>query len=166
MTDDDLQREPERTSDGRHIIVGGRRWRAADPGIPENLRQELVSELMEARRSVRSSAANARRRVQDAKVALGERGAPWWEQPDANSVHERSAATIRALLRKRNGSTICPSDVARVIGGQSWRKRMYAVREAAAKLAQKGELVVTQKGKPVDIRSASGPVRIAFLKED
>lgn len=166
MTDDEQPREPERTPDGRHIVVDGRRWRATDPGIPENLRQELVSELMEARRGVRSRAADARRRVQDAKVALGERGAPWWEPPDDNAVHERSAATIRALLRRRNGATICPSDVARVVGGESWRRWMNAVREAAAGLARKGEVVITQKGKPIDIYSASGPVRIAFPKED
>ena len=65
--------EPERTPDGRYLVVDGRRWRATDPGIPETLRAELVAELMAARRI------QARARVQDAKVALGERGEPWWE---------------------------------------------------------------------------------------
>lgn len=31
-------------------MVDGRRWRATDPSIPEPLRQELVNELMAARR--------------------------------------------------------------------------------------------------------------------
>jgi uncharacterized protein len=81
--------EPERTPDGRYIIVNGRRWRASDPGLPEERRQELVDELMSARRAVAAakragdSAAEraARDRVHAAKVALGERGTPWWEEP-------------------------------------------------------------------------------------
>ena len=64
----------ERTADGRYLVVDGRRWRVGDPDIPEALRAELVAELMAARRT------RQRDRVQDAKVALGERGEPWWEQ--------------------------------------------------------------------------------------
>lgn len=81
--------EPERTPDGRYIVVNGRRWRASDPGLPEERRQELVDELMSARRAVgaatRADDAEAERaardRVHAAKVALGERGTPWWEEP-------------------------------------------------------------------------------------
>jgi uncharacterized protein len=80
---------PERTPDGRYIVVDGRRWRASDPGLPEERRQELVDELMAARRAVgaakRAGDAEAERaardRVHAAKVALGERGTPWWEEP-------------------------------------------------------------------------------------
>lgn len=74
--------EPERTPDGRFVVVAGRRWRASDPSIPDPLRAELVAELLAARREVRAAAgdpdriAAARRRVGDAKVALGERGEP------------------------------------------------------------------------------------------
>jgi hypothetical protein len=79
--------DPERTPDGRYIVVDGRRWRASDPRLPEERRQELVNELMEARRAVgaakRAGDAEAERaaraRVHAAKVALGERGKPWWE---------------------------------------------------------------------------------------
>lgn len=81
--------EPERTPDGRYIVVNGRRWRASDPGLPDARRQELVDELMSARRAVgtakRAGDADAERsardRVHAAKVALGERGTPWWEEP-------------------------------------------------------------------------------------
>ena len=80
---------PERTPDGRYIVVDGRRWRTTDPGIPEERRAELVKELMSARSAVgwakRRNDAEAekaaRARVHAAKVALGERGAPWWEEP-------------------------------------------------------------------------------------
>ncbi|WP_445148670.1 hypothetical protein [Baekduia sp. Peel2402] len=76
---------PERTPDGRHVVIDGRRWRATDPSIPEARRRELVSELMSARSQVghakrrgdAAAEAAARRRVHAAKVALGERGERW-----------------------------------------------------------------------------------------
>ena len=157
MTESD---EPERTADGHHIIVNGRRWRATDPTIPEKLRQELVDELMAARRAVKASESDARRRVHDAKTALGERGAPWWEESSDADFAERAAAAIRALTRKRDASSICPSDVARAIGGESWRSRMDEVRRVAGELVERDEVIVTQQGEPVQIAEARGPVRI------
>jgi uncharacterized protein YcaQ len=68
--------EPERTEDGRYIIVDGRKWRATDPLIPEERAAELRKELMAARRKQDRAA------VQAAKVKLGERGTPWWEQSE------------------------------------------------------------------------------------
>ena len=80
--------EPEKTPDGRYVIIDGRRWRATDPSLPEERRQELVNELMKARRDVGAAKragdaeaeAEARARVHAAKVALGERGPKWWEE--------------------------------------------------------------------------------------
>lgn len=79
---------PEKTPDGHYVIIDGRRWRATDPSIPEERRQELVKELMSARRAVgaakrendEKAEGDARDRVHAAKVALGERGEPWWER--------------------------------------------------------------------------------------
>ncbi|CAN5505763.1 hypothetical protein BH10ACT10_BH10ACT10_15390 [soil metagenome] len=78
---------PETTPDGRYLVIGGRRWRATDPAIPEERRDELTRVLMAWRREVRrvrgtSDEPGARTGVQAAKVALGERGEPWWEQSD------------------------------------------------------------------------------------
>lgn len=152
--------EPERTPDGHHFVIDGRRWRATDPSIPDSFRQELVDELMDARRAVKANETDARARVQDAKVALGERGHPWWEDSTGEGFDGRIASTIRALTRKRAGSSVCPSDVARTIGGESWRGRMDDVRRVSHALAAQGEIVVTQKGEPVRIDRARGPVRI------
>lgn len=151
---------PQQTADGHHVVIDGRKWRATDPSIPHAFRQELVDELMAARRAVKAQDSDARRRVQDAKTALGERGAPWWEDRDGDAFDERIAATIRALTRKRAESSICPSDVARTVGGATWRPLMPEVRRVAAELADREEIVVTQKGEPVSLREARGPVRI------
>jgi hypothetical protein len=45
--------------DERFLTIDGRRWRRSDPLIPESLRQQLVNELMFARRAV-AAARNAR----------------------------------------------------------------------------------------------------------
>ncbi|XVU29590.1 hypothetical protein ACQPZJ_21685 [Actinoplanes sp. CA-054009] len=74
------------TDDGRFLVINGRRWRATDPAIPEGEAAALRKALMAARRDVGKALragedpASARARVQIAKVALGERGTPWWEQ--------------------------------------------------------------------------------------
>lgn len=74
------------TPDGRYIVVRGRLWRRSDPRLSEDRRQSLVDALMDARRAVgaalRSDAAalpGARASVGAAKIALGERGAVWWD---------------------------------------------------------------------------------------
>ena len=78
----------ERTEDGRFVVIRGRRWRATDPAVPEEVAAVLRRELMSARRAVGvalragddEAERAARARVQRTKTALGERGTPWWEQ--------------------------------------------------------------------------------------
>jgi hypothetical protein len=77
----------EHTPDGRYVVVDGRRWRATDPDVPQERRDELQRALMAWRREVKrvrgtDDERRARDGVQAAKVALGERGTPWWEQSD------------------------------------------------------------------------------------
>lgn len=85
---------PPVTPDGRYFVVRGRLWRKADPALAEDVRTRLVAELMAARRAVRDALkaadkakeAQARRAVDAAKHALGERGPVWWTDgaPDYN----------------------------------------------------------------------------------
>ncbi len=82
------------TPDGRYFVVRGRLWRCANPALSEVERRHWTSALMQARRAkgVAMRAGNtagreqARQQVELAKVALGERGAPWWTDgaPDWN----------------------------------------------------------------------------------
>ncbi|MER7823071.1 hypothetical protein ABTX85_10965 [Streptomyces sp. NPDC096097] len=95
---------PPVTPDGHHVVIGGRRWRATDPAVPAGASARLRAHLMAARRAVAAArrlddaAAEraARDRVQTAKVALGERGVPWWEQ-NAEERRARWNDGLRAL---------------------------------------------------------------------
>ena len=77
-----------RTPDGRYVVIDGRRWRATNPNLPEDIRRTLVADLMKARRDVgaakrkgdETAEKEARERVHAAKVGLGERGPKWWEE--------------------------------------------------------------------------------------
>ena len=68
------------TPDGRYFVVRGRLWRTSNPSLDPAKREQLVRELMDARRR------RDRERVDAAKRALGERGPPWWDDgaPDYN----------------------------------------------------------------------------------
>lgn len=82
------------TPDGRYFVVRGRLWRRANPDLPVEKRDLLVRELMNSRRAVKAAmkSANseelviARKAVDTAKIALGERGPVWWADgsPDLN----------------------------------------------------------------------------------
>ena len=82
------------TPDGRYFVVNGRLWRTTNPALPEAERQQWVNALMKARRDVgtakrggdEAAEKDARARVHEAKVALGERGPVWWTDgaPDYN----------------------------------------------------------------------------------
>ena len=79
------------TPDGRYFVVRGRLWRKANPQLPDELRDLLVKQLMDARRALRGSRPEAERsaareQVDAAKRALGERGPVWWTDgaPDFN----------------------------------------------------------------------------------
>lgn len=127
----------ERTPDGRYIVVKGRRWRATDPSIPEPWRAELVAALMTGRRLVRTHGDAARAMVHDAKVALGERGDPWWE-PTVEGRRQRIAAAVRTLARARGAESFTVDDVARVVGAEDWRAHLDTVGEVVAELRGAG----------------------------
>jgi hypothetical protein len=101
-----MTREVERTDDGRYLVVDGRRWRTADPDLPDDVRARLLHHLGTARAAVRTAGragddaavAAARVRVQLAKVGLGERGTAWWEQ-DAGQREARWTAALCELDR-------------------------------------------------------------------
>jgi hypothetical protein len=96
------RREVEHTDDGRWIVVDGRRWRAQDPQLPDDVRERLLHHLGVGRSGVRAAkgdddaVAAARARVQLAKTGLGERGTAWWEQSD-DERRDRWESALAAL---------------------------------------------------------------------
>lgn len=79
--------KPLETPDGRYIVVRGRLWRKTNPALSEVERDRLTKDLMAARRDVgaamragdKAAEKEARKRVDVAKHALGERGPVWWD---------------------------------------------------------------------------------------
>ena len=82
------------TPDGRYFVVRGRLWRMTNPTLAEEAREQLIKQLMAARRGVRDAKrygdiaveSEAHGAVDAAKQALGERGPVWWVDgaPDFN----------------------------------------------------------------------------------
>lgn len=79
-------------------------------------------------------------------------------------------AEILKLLHARGGKTICPSEVARVVASaeygaagaarSAWQPLMVQVKEAALRLVNRGEIIITQRGQPVALATVKGPVRL------
>ncbi len=87
----------------------------------------------------------------DAAVAMG-----------VGPVRQRLQSAIRALARHRGpGSSICPSDAARAVGGRHWRDLMADATAVARDLARDGTVEITQGGRVIDPdREWRGPIRI------
>mgnify|MGYP003670296832 CR=1 FL=1 len=81
---------------------------------------------------------------------------------------ERIAATIVELAAARGADkTICPSEVARYLGGQNedmWRPLMDPIREQAIKLDGEGAILIKQGGARADPETLTGIYRIAIAK--
>lgn len=72
-------------------------------------------------------------------------------------------AILQLLQTRAPGKTICPSEAARLVAGDdpaAWRPLMDPARDAAARLAAVGRIVITQHGKPIDGASQKGPIRL------
>lgn len=66
------------------------------------------------------------------------------------------------LETRRDGATICPSEVARALVSEHgpWRELMPLVRQVAQDLARCNRLTVTRGGVQVDATSRGGPIRL------
>jgi hypothetical protein len=127
-------------------------WRAAwgygqrQDGVSERLRVEL-------RRAVERGGGAAA----DAETALSD-----------GPTRKRLTAAIRALAAQRGPtSSTCPSDAARVVGGEKWRDLMTEARDVARELAKAGAVEITQRNTVVDPDVQwRGPIRIRAVRAD
>lgn len=69
-------------------------------------------------------------------------------------------AILGAAENRRPGGSICPSEVARSLWPDNWQDYMEEVRQSAEHLCNQELLQATQRGVPVQISSAVGPIRL------
>jgi hypothetical protein len=67
---------------------------------------------------------------------------------------------LKQVTARGIDKTICPSEVARELGGAEWRSLMESVRTIAAELMEQGKIIVTQRGHIVHPLKAKGPIRL------
>lgn len=67
---------------------------------------------------------------------------------------------IEMLLRRGEGKTICPSEVARKLFPETWREEMEHVRTIAKYLVKTGKISITQAGQVVDPDNFKGAIRL------
>lgn len=72
-----------------------------------------------------------------------------------------AAAMLSLALDRGRGRSFCPSEVARGLAAD-WRPLMPRVRRVAAALQAGGQLVATQRGRPVHPETAQGPIRLSL----
>ncbi len=73
---------------------------------------------------------------------------------------------LRLAADRGPDKSLCPSEVARALEAQGWRRLMPAVRAAAVRMAQAGRVVITRKGKPVDPHDFKGVYRVRLARGD
>lgn len=69
-----------------------------------------------------------------------------------------STATIRGPEK-----SFCPSEIARMLYPDDWRKHMKDVVDVAIDLHNQGKVVITQNGAPIDANHIKGPIRITSI---
>ena len=83
-----------------------------------------------------------------------------------SKTNRQIADKILEILSERNeGTTICPSEVARAIEKDDWRDLMDQVRTVADDLREKKKIQITQRGKPIaSAVEARGPIRLRLTR--
>jgi hypothetical protein len=68
------------------------------------------------------------------------------------SEEEIGESILRLVTERGAGKTVCPSEVARHLGGphpDAWSPLMQPVRRMAVRLTKEGRIAILRKGKPV-----------------
>jgi hypothetical protein len=91
---------------------------------------------------------------------------PGGNGPETTVDRQLEAKILELLASRAATSTICPSDAARSVGGDDWRRLMDPARAAARRLVDAGLVHITQQGTVVDPATAKGPIRIRKVPRD
>lgn len=83
------------------------------------------------------------------------------------SLREIRSAILDLLEEREGDKTICPSEVARLLDAESWRRLMPAVRIEAIAMAARGEIEIRQRGKvAIPDDGIRGPIRLGKNRSD
>lgn len=88
--------------------------------------------------------------------------------PPSDPAHIETCM-LELIAQRGAGKTICPSEVARSLGGDhpdGWGPLMQPVRRAAVSLAIQGRMQILRKGKQVDPQDFRGVYRLAAPRID
>jgi hypothetical protein len=77
-------------------------------------------------------------------------------------IHE---AIISIATQRGHEKSTCPSEIARMLFPDDWRGHMQDVLQVAIQLHIQGKAVITQKGKPIDVKHIKGPIRIKINRQ-
>lgn len=81
------------------------------------------------------------------------------EETPANPVRD----AILSLVEARGaGKTICPTEAAKQVSEDKWRRALPDVRAEAVRLAKSGDIAIYRKGKPVDPEDFKGVYRLGL----
>ena len=82
----------------------------------------------------------------------------------ADTDRALEAAILSLLAERGRDKTICPSEAAKLVGGQAdrhdWQTLMEPARAAARRLVAARSIVITQGGAIIDPSTAKGPIRL------
>ena len=81
--------------------------------------------------------------------------------PDQKTIQE---IILKTAAKRGIKKTTCPSEIARALFPADWRQHMGEVRTEVIALQKMGKVEITQGGKPVDIDSIKGPIRIQIVE--
>ncbi len=81
----------------------------------------------------------------------------------SEAVVNSARDAILALVNERGpGKTICPTEAARAVSEEHWRKVLPDVRAEAVRLAKAGAIAIYRKGKPVNPDAFKGVYRLGL----
>jgi len=83
--------------------------------------------------------------------------------PIESTIFEKLAA---ADPKGVGGKSIEPAEVAKALQPVQWQRMMPKVRGVAVGLMREGRLTITKKGKPVDLASVKGVIRLRLPTAD
>jgi len=84
-------------------------------------------------------------------------------EEQAEPAGNPARTAIMDLVSQRGvGKTICPTEAARAISDDKWRRALPDVRAEAVRLAKAGKIAIYRKGKPVDPDDFKGVYRLGL----